>query len=216
MQLWEILVADCPNVVSALGKKLQQYRNSSSSIGASGIQTDGALPSHDSRLVSFNVIVGTVNTASSFTRFFWGPSDCVWLVCRRSKLATLPAVLGIKLCSWGADFVWSCTASCFAGVWSETLVWIVSNTEQSNSQSTVSKKWLMYSSQNLKTLKYCASDFIGTGWNICVCVTVYWCLCCGGRTVINGSVWTVFTVHCKWRHDYKTRLVQYYGITDSY
>jgi hypothetical protein len=99
MQLWEILVSECPNVVSALGKKLQQYRDSSSSIGASGIQTDGALPSHDGRLVSFNVIVGTVNIASSFTRFFWGLSDCVWLACRRWKLATLPEVLGIKLCS---------------------------------------------------------------------------------------------------------------------
>jgi hypothetical protein len=77
MQLWEFLVVGCLNVVSALDKNLQQYSNSSSS-GASGIQTDGALPSHDSSLVSFNIIVGTVNIASSFTRFFGAVR--LWLV----------------------------------------------------------------------------------------------------------------------------------------
>jgi len=62
--------------------KLQQ--NSSSS--ASGSQADGALPSHDGPLIaSFNIIVGTVNIASSFTRFFGASRLCSDGVIARPK-----------------------------------------------------------------------------------------------------------------------------------
>jgi hypothetical protein len=101
MQLWEILFAGCLNMVSALDKKLQQ--NNSSSSSASGSQTDGALPSHDGPLVSFNIIVGTVNIASSFTRFFGAARLC--RLVSSLALGTLPAVPRIKLCSCCADFV---------------------------------------------------------------------------------------------------------------
>jgi hypothetical protein len=60
-------------VVSAVCKKWQQNSINSS---ASASQTDGAVPSHDGPLVSFNIIVGTVNIASSFTRIFGAARLC--------------------------------------------------------------------------------------------------------------------------------------------
>jgi hypothetical protein len=81
MQLWDILFVGWLNMVSARDK-LQQ--NSSSS--ASGSQADGALPSHDGPLIaSFNIIVGTVNIASSFTRFFGASRLCSFGVIARPK-----------------------------------------------------------------------------------------------------------------------------------
>jgi hypothetical protein len=66
-------------MVSAGSKKRQQ---NSINCGASANQTDGAIPSHDGPLVRFNVIVGTVIIASSFTRFLGAarPTLCITVV----------------------------------------------------------------------------------------------------------------------------------------
>jgi hypothetical protein len=156
--------------------KLQQ----NSSYSASGSQADGALPSHDGPLIaSFNIIVGTVNIASSFTRFFGASRLYAVSVIARPKgrylrwpwIKLLQLRCGIRLTSQGAVF-----CCCFE----VTLVFALSDILRYLKQVTVGTQlcelWLGLSLWYSKSLNYYRNYFICTGWNICVGVTVYWFL----------------------------------------
>ena len=94
MQLWEILFVGCLNMVSALDTSCNNIAAPSAAHLATQLTVHYRVTTGPS--VSFNIIEGTVNIASSFTRIF-GAARLCWSV---SSLALRDITCGARESSY--------------------------------------------------------------------------------------------------------------------